>query len=168
MAFCAHRSRRFRACIHSLTVGCALMLPTPLLGQTPGQAPGQPNPAPATPAPAPERKVITGANTRLGNEGVETLKIRYEAGSRTYWHFHEYGQLVLVEDGIGRFQERGGKILEARAGQSYYLKPKTEHWHGASIQEHATLLQVYPKGVHITLKDPVTEDEYRGPATFIP
>ena len=168
MACSSNTAGRFYARIGSLAACGALMLSAQLLGQAPGQAAGQANPAPASAAPTAERQVITGANTRLGNAGVETLRIRYEAGARTYWHLHEFGQLVFVEDGVGRFQERGGKILEAKAGQSFYMKPMTEHWHGASLKEHASLLQVYPKGVHITMKDPVTEAEYRGPSSSIP
>ena len=168
MALGSNRAGRLYARMAFTSACGALMLSTQLLGQAPGRAPGQAPPAPAAAAPAPERQVITGANTRLGNVGVETLRIRYEAGARTYWHFHEFGQLVFVEEGVGRFQERGSKILEAKAGQSYYMKPMTDHWHGASLKEHASLLQVYPKGVHITMKDPVTEAEYRGPSSFIP
>ena len=117
---------------------------------------------------AAERKVITGESLRIGNAGVETLRLRYEAGARTYWHYHEFSQLVFVEDGVARFQEKGGKIYEAKAGQLFYMKPRTLHWHGASAKEGARLLQVYPQGVYITLREPVTDAEYSGPATPLP
>jgi len=113
-------------------------------------------------APSNPRRVITGPSTRQATSEVEVLRIRFEAGSRTYWHTHAEPQLLLVEEGRGRFQQRGEKIVELRAGESTYAPANVPHWHGAAPDAAATLLTVYPHGVKLTLLDEVTDAEYHG------
>src|SRR5947209_16568362 len=33
---------------------------------------------------------------------------RFDPGARTKWHSHEGGQIILVEEGVGRTQVKGG------------------------------------------------------------
>ena len=106
--------------------------------------------------------VITGDAMRLPNKDVVTLRIRFEAGARTIWHTHAEPQLLLVQEGRGRFQERGKKIVDLRAGESVYALPNVPHWHGAAPDAAATLLTVYPNGVKLSPLSAVTEEEYRG------
>jgi len=57
---------------------------------------------------------------------------KFEPGSRTKWHSHEGGQIILVEEGVGRTQVRGGPMIELHAGETIYCPPGVEHWHGAA------------------------------------
>src|SRR5579871_4159373 len=56
---------------------------------------------------------------------------RFEPGSRTKWHIHERGQIILVEEGVARTQVKGGPVIELHAGETIYCPPGVAHWHGA-------------------------------------
>lgn len=57
---------------------------------------------------------------------------RFSPGSRTKWHSHEGGQIILVEEGVGLTQVRGGPVIELHAGDTIWCPPGVEHWHGAA------------------------------------
>ena len=131
-------------------LACAISL-IPCVGSTGGPQP-----------PQDLRRVVTGDSTRMPTDDVDLLRIRFEAGARTYWHVHASAQIFLVEDGRGRAQVRGGPIMEVRPGEPVLLTANQPHWHGAAPDEAATCLQVYPGGVTITMMAEVTEAEYLG------
>ena len=56
---------------------------------------------------------IGGGPARLDSEDVLKARVRLEAGARSSWHSHSWGQLLLVEEGRGRIQLRGQPL---RAG----------------------------------------------------
>ncbi len=141
---------------HTLHRGVPLVLCLIWTILTPGSVDAQP-PARSTP-----RRVVTGESERLPTSDVDLLRIRFEAGSRTYWHTHENAQIYLVEEGRGRLQIQGREILQVGPGDPVYLPPNLPHWHGAAPDESATCLHAYPGGVAITIMDEVTEEEYLG------
>jgi quercetin dioxygenase-like cupin family protein len=57
---------------------------------------------------------------------------RFEPGARTKWHSHDGGQIILVEEGVGLVQVRGGPVIELHAGDTNWCPPGVEHWHGAA------------------------------------
>lgn len=91
--------------------------------------------------------------------GVITY-IHFDAGARTSWHVHEKGQLILVEEGIGLEQQKGGPIREIHAGEAIWCPPGVPHWHGAAPDKGGTQYNVTRGG--ITWLDPVTDQEYAG------
>lgn len=106
--------------------------------------------------------VVTGIATRVPMKDVSTLRLRFEAGARTIWHVHVGPQLLLVEEGVARVQEKGGKIVDLKAGQSIYLGPNIAHWHGAAPTSHVVMLSLYPIGSKLDPGAEVTEREYLG------
>ncbi len=108
--------------------------------------------------------VITGHAVRLPNTEVATLRIRFDAGARTIWHTHVGPQVILVQEGVGRFQQKGGPIVELRPGQAFYAPPNIPHWHGAAPDAAVTMLSLYPIGSKLTPGAEVTETEYLGKA----
>jgi quercetin dioxygenase-like cupin family protein len=82
----------------------------------------------------------------------------FPPGVRTKWHSHEGGQIILVEDGVGLYQEKGGPVVELRAGETRYCPPGVAHWHGASPKQGGTQFNVSRGG--ITWLDVVTDEEY--------
>lgn len=106
--------------------------------------------------------VITGIATRLDVTGVSSLRLRFEAGARTIWHTHVGPQLLLVEEGKARVQERGGKIIDLGPTQTIYLPPNIPHWHGAAPDSSVTMLSLYPIGSQLERGAEVTESEYLG------
>lgn len=106
--------------------------------------------------------VITGIATRLPSNQVSTLRLRFEAGARTVWHTHVGPQLLLVEEGKARVQQKGGKIVDLKAGESIYLPPNVAHWHGAAPDSSVVMLSVYPIGSKLDAGPEVSEPEYLG------
>ncbi len=75
---------------------------------------------------------FTGVSRSLEAEGWRVSHRWFEPGARTAWHRHPGGQLLFVEKGRARVQERGGMLHELATGESHYSGPNVEHWHGAT------------------------------------
>ena len=75
---------------------------------------------------------FTGVSRALEAEGWRVSHRWFEPGARTAWHRHPGGQLLFVEKGSARVQERGGTLHELATGESHYTAPNVEHWHGAT------------------------------------
>ena len=74
---------------------------------------------------------FTGKSAAMEGKDLSVARRSFEPGARSAWHYHENGQLLLVEDGRMRTQKKGGPIRELGKGESDYTGPKVVHWHGA-------------------------------------
>jgi quercetin dioxygenase-like cupin family protein len=92
------------------------------------------------------------------NSDGKSAHFYFSPGARTKWHSHEGGQIILVEDGVGLYQEKGGPVVELRAGETHYCPPGVVHWHGASPKEGGTQFNVSRGG--ITWLTEVTDAEF--------
>jgi quercetin dioxygenase-like cupin family protein len=95
-------------------------------------------------------------NTSIGN-------VTFEPGARTNWHKHQGGQILLVTDGIGYYQEKGKPARLIKKGDVVRIPPDTEHWHGATPNSSLTHIAISPntdKGSVVWLQ-PVTDEEYK-------
>ena len=92
---------------------------------------------------------------------VHTNRLRFPAGSRSNWHTHTGGQLLMLEEGRGRTQVRGGPVQETVPGQPWWTPANVEHWHGAAPDQDALQLTISEGTVN--WKDPVTDKEYQTP-----
>src|SRR5699024_11533951 len=52
-------------------------------------------------------------------------------GARTHWHSHPVGQTLFCTDGSGLVVSRDGTVLTIEPGQTVWIPPLEEHWHGA-------------------------------------
>jgi quercetin dioxygenase-like cupin family protein/alkylhydroperoxidase/carboxymuconolactone decarboxylase family protein YurZ len=94
-------------------------------------------------------------NASIGN-------VTFEPKARTNWHKHPGGQILLVADGKGFYQEKGNPALLIRKGDVVRIPPDTEHWHGASPDSGLTHIAIsinLEKG-SVEWLLPVSEDEY--------
>ena len=87
---------------------------------------------------------------------------RFEPGNKTYWHAHEGGFILFVQEGRARVQTRGGLMRELSVGEIDYVAPGVEHWHGAAPNEGLIQLGVVPLGGGIEFLEPVTDAQYAG------
>jgi len=110
-------------------------------------------------AAAQQSNFVGGSPTPLDAKAVRTLRLKFPAGSRSNWHSHAAGQLLMVEQGRGRTQERGGPLVEMQAGQPWYTKPGVEHWHGAAPDQDVVQLTIYEGDVKWL--EPVGDDVYK-------
>ncbi len=88
--------------------------------------------------------------------------VSFEPGARTNWHIHPAGQIILVLEGVGYYQEKGGPKRMLRKGDAIKCPPDIAHWHGASIDSSFVQIAITgrEKGEPIWL-EPVTEEAYR-------
>lgn len=88
--------------------------------------------------------------------------VTFEPGARNSWHFHPGGQILLVIEGTGYYQERGKLIQLLRKGDVVKILPDVEHWHGASHDSHFNHIAINTntqKGLVAWLQR-VTDEEY--------
>ena len=89
--------------------------------------------------------------------------IRFAPGARNAWHLHAMGQTLHVTDGIGRVQQRGGEVLEVRAGDTIQTPAGEWHWHGAAPDHFMTHLAIWEapaEGEETTFGEQVSDAEY--------
>ena len=86
----------------------------------------------------------------------------YDAGAKLDWHAHPGGQVLLITEGTGFYQERGKTIQTVHKGDVIKCLPGVEHWHGASPDSGFAYVATTPtqKGKTIWLKR-VTGEEYK-------
>src|SRR3954464_1886470 len=68
---------------------------------------------------------------------VRTTRLKFPKGSRSNWHSHTWGQLLMLEEGAGRTQVRGGAMIDTKPGQPWWTAAGVEHWHGAAPDKKA-------------------------------
>ena len=85
----------------------------------------------------------------------------FAPGAKLDWHVHPAGQILLITDGTGYYQEKGKPIQIIHKGDVIKCLPGIEHWHGASPQSGFSYIATTPtqKGRTIWLKR-VTDEEY--------
>ena len=93
---------------------------------------------------------------------VNIGSVTFEPGARTNWHFHTGGQILLVTEGKGQYQEKGKPIEIINKGDVVKCPPNIEHWHGATSKDTMTHIAIGTNtniGGAVWLKA-VTEEEY--------
>jgi len=110
-------------------------------------------------AAAQQSNFVGGNPSQLDAKAIRTLRLKFPAGSRSNWHTHTNGQLLMVEQGRGRTQERGGPLLEMQPGQPWYTKAGVEHWHGAAPDQDVVQLTIYEGDVK--WMEPVGDEVYK-------
>lgn len=92
----------------------------------------------------------------------QIVNVVFEPGARNNWHTHPGGQILVVTDGVGYYQEKGKPVQLIRKGEVVNIPPGIEHWHGASHDNEFTHIAINPntqKGIVVWLER-VTDEEY--------
>lgn len=90
--------------------------------------------------------------------------VRFTPRAHTAWHTHPKGQTLYVTDGIGLVCRRGGKPQQIRPGDSVYIEPSEEHWHGAAphrFMSHIAVQEADKSGKAVTWLAHVTDEKYQ-------
>src|SRR5688572_12168419 len=103
---------------------------------------------------------FTGTVAVQQTTGMNMSRIRFEAAARTNWHLHSAAQILLIEEGRGRWQEQGDVVKDLPANQPVITKPNVLHWHGAAPDQAALQFSVYAGTLE--WKQAVTNEEYLG------
>jgi len=88
--------------------------------------------------------------------------VTFEPGARTVWHTHPKGQVLIVTEGEGFYQEKGKPAQALKKGDVVNIPENTEHWHGASADHKLVHIAItnYKNEENVVWLKPVTEEEY--------
>ena len=79
------------------------------------------------------------------------------------WHSHNGGQILIVTDGVGYHQVKGGEVEVLHVGDVAFCPPGETHWHGGSIYGTFAHIAINtnPDNPGVTWYDMMSEDEYK-------
>jgi quercetin dioxygenase-like cupin family protein len=88
--------------------------------------------------------------------------VTFEPGARTNWHTHPKGQVLIVINGFGFYQEKGKAAQRIKKGDVVNIPENTEHWHGASSTSKMAHIAItnFKDDIQVTWLQPVTDEEY--------
>ena len=91
-----------------------------------------------------------------------SLKVLFEAGARTAWHTHPLGQTLYVLSGVGLVALRNKAPQLINLGDSVWIPPDVEHWHGATPHSHMTHIAIQESlnGKVANWLEHVSEEDY--------
>ena len=94
---------------------------------------------------------------------VRALRVSFEPGARTAWHTHPLGQTLHVISGVGLIGLRNEAPQLIKAGDTVWIPPDEEHWHGASATNSMTHIAIQEAldGSVADWLDKVSDDEYQ-------
>lgn len=88
--------------------------------------------------------------------------VTFEPLARTNWHTHPKGQVLIVIEGSGFYQEKGKKAQLIKKGDVVNILENIQHWHGASAESKMVHLAItnYLGENQVTWLQAVTDEEY--------
>ena len=94
---------------------------------------------------------------------IRALRVSFEPGARTAWHTHPLGQTLYVISGVGLVGLRNETPQLIKAGDTVWIPPGEEHWHGASATNSMTHIAIQEAldGSVAEWLDKVTDGEYQ-------
>ena len=94
---------------------------------------------------------------------VRALRVSFEPGARTAWHIHPLGQTLHVISGVGLMGLRNETPQLIKAGDTVWIPPNEEHWHGASATNSMTHIAIQEalNGSVAEWLDKVSDSEYQ-------
>lgn len=96
------------------------------------------------------------------NNDFSAGTVTFEPGARTKWHTHPKGQVLIVIEGSGFYQQKGKPAQVIKKGDVVNIPENTEHWHGANAIKKMVHIAItnYKDDVQVTWLEPVTDEEY--------
>jgi quercetin dioxygenase-like cupin family protein len=98
-----------------------------------------------------------------GRQRTHIDSVRFAPGARTVWHRHPLGQVLIVTEGTGLVQRRGGPVETIRIGDTVHIAADEWHWHGATpttAMTHLAIEEIPDEGTTPEAGAPVTAAEY--------
>lgn len=88
--------------------------------------------------------------------------VTFEPGARTHRHTHPKGQVLIVIEGQGFYQEKGAEARVIKKGDVVNIPENVVHWHGASATTKMVHIAItnFKEQVQVTWLEPVTDEEF--------
>ena len=104
----------------------------------------------------------------LSKEQVPLFNVTFEPRCRNNWHIHHAGkdgkggQILIVTDGRGYYQEWGKPARELHKGDVVNIPAGVKHWHGAAKDSWFShiAVEVPSEGSKNEWLEPVSDEEY--------
>lgn len=77
---------------------------------------------------------------------INIAQATFAAGAKLDWHIHPYGQILMITDGTGYYQEKGKPVQIVHKGDMIKCAPGVPHWHGAAPNSDFTYIAVSTNG----------------------
>jgi quercetin dioxygenase-like cupin family protein len=161
-------------------MACSTLLLVGTLGATMNTTAAQSSTSATSPqivlTPESSQKVINGAPDRFtGAVRVQSLfdakddarstggQVTFQPGARSAWHTHPLGQILIVTDGVGWFQQWGGPVRVMRKGDVIWIPAGVKHWHGATPTSSVTHIAIQEDrdGRNVDWLEKVSDKQYR-------
>jgi quercetin dioxygenase-like cupin family protein len=96
------------------------------------------------------------------NNNFAMGSVTFELGARTNWHTHPKGQVLIVTEGQGWYQEKGKAAQVIKKGDVINIPENVEHWHGASADNAMIHIAItnYEADENVVWLKPVSDEEY--------
>jgi len=96
------------------------------------------------------------------NNNFSAGAVTFEPNARTVWHTHPKGQVLLVIEGTGLYQEKGKTAQVIQKGDVVNIPENTEHWHGATANTKMVHIAItnFKDEKQVTWLQPVSDEEY--------
>ena len=96
------------------------------------------------------------------NNDFSAGAVTFEPGARTNWHTHPRGQVLIVIEGQGYYQEKGMPARPIKKADVINIPENTEHWHGAAAHSKMVHIAItnYKDDVQVTWLEPVNDEDY--------
>ncbi len=100
--------------------------------------------------------------SRDKNNEFSAGAVTFEIAARTNWHTHPKGQVLIVIEGSGLYQEKGKPAQVIKKGDVVNIAENIEHWHGASSDSSMTHIAItnFRGETQVTWLKPVSDEEF--------
>ena len=117
--------------------------------------------------------------SRSGHDTIQLLKAdgtfpfnivsaTFEPGKRLDWHKDPGGQILIITEGSGYFEEKGQPKQLVRKGDIVKSAARHQHWHGAASEIGTTHIAITPGNESGTKwLEKVTDKEYSADAVAL-
>ncbi|MCX7795472.1 MAG: carboxymuconolactone decarboxylase family protein [bacterium] len=102
-------------------------------------------------------KTLVSASER---HNLQIANVTFEPGCRNNWHSHSKGQILLITDGRGWYQELGKSAQELRPGDIVDIPSNVKHWHGAGKDSWFAHISIIMDSQGTEWFEAVSEEEY--------
>ena len=96
------------------------------------------------------------------NNNFSAGVVSFEPSARTNWHTHPKGQVLIVIEGQGYYQEKAAAAKVIQKGDVVNIPANTEHWHGAAANNKMVHIAItnYQDDVQVVWLNPVSDEDY--------
>ncbi|RZK38911.1 MAG: cupin domain-containing protein [Pedobacter sp.] len=96
------------------------------------------------------------------NNEFSAGSVTFEPGAKTNWHTHPKGQVLIVIEGNGFYQEQGSSAQPIKKGDIVNIPENVTHWHGASATTKMVHIAItnFKDGTQVMWLHPVSNEEY--------